>query len=482
VAAAVIVAWQLDFNVDDPAPRADEMIRASSGLLPDVRYFFYFYYHFGLFPVGAKNVPRLGPSRQNAEDFVKRHGAKLRMDFGETANTPRFGDYGKLFTLWPDALMNGDPTHPSAKPFNEMLFIIALTVVWWAFWRERRPLLGTFIVLLVGSNPFQLYETYGRANIFSIPISVALIALAVHVPYLSGRRGLDVRLWVTALVAGVALATLREIRTEAAVMGLALAATYATMRISWPRRLALLLVLLTAWAVTGHAWTQYWRGEFERSERLVAQAGGRVFEGRHGYNHALWHAVYCGLGDFGGDRGFVWDDRAAFRWATTRDPVTNPRPLPYHYHDGYYLEETYDGVDHVAPTDLPEYNRLVRDRVVSVVRAHPLWYARILLQRLVAILSHATPAALTVGVAQLRLPGVGWLLVPIVLLLCFLWRSFEAKLVLFTLPLSAVALLVYSGRGMTCYGIAHLIALAVALDMLVRAWREYGIRRSAHVA
>jgi hypothetical protein len=82
----------------------------------------------------------------------------------------------------------------------------------------------------------------------------------------------------------------------------------------------------------------------------------------------------------------------------------------------------------------------------------------------------------------LRLPGVGWLLVPIVLLLCFLWRSFEAKLVLFTLPLSAVALLVYSGRGMTCYGIAHLIALAVALDTLVRAWREYGIRRSAHVA
>ena len=480
-AIAVIVAWQLDFNADDPAPRASEMIRASSGLLPDLRYFFYFYYHFGLFPVGAKDVPRLGPSRQNAEDFVARHGANLRMDFGETTNTPRFGDYGKLFTLWPDALMRGDPTRPSAKPFNEMLFIAALVAVWWAFWRERRPLLGTLIVLLVGSNPFQLYETYGRANIFSIPISVALFALAVHLPYLSGRRGLDRRLLITALASGVALATLREIRTEAALMGLALAATYALIRVSWPRRIALVLVFVAAWAATGHAWTNYWRGEFERSEHFVAQAGGRVFAGQHSFNHALWHAVYCGLGDFGADRGFEWDDRVAFRWATTADPATNPRPLPYHYRDGYYLEETYDGVHHIALTDLPEYNRLVRDRALGEIRAHPLWYAGILLRRAGAILGQATPAALTVGVAQLRLPGVGWLLVPIVLLMCFLWRSFEVKLMLFTLPLSAVALLIYSGRGMTCYGIAHLIALAVAVDMLVRAWWAYGIRRSTHV-
>jgi hypothetical protein len=42
-------------------------------------------------------------------------------------------------------------------------------------------------------------------------------------------------------------------------------------------------------------------------------------------------------------------------------------------------------------------------------------------------------------------------------------------LILFVLPLSAVALLVYSAKGMTSYGIAHLIALAVAIDLLVRA-------------
>lgn len=480
VVSAVIVGWQADFNVAMPPPQPGDAITASSGLLTDLRYFFYFYYHLGLFPVGAKTVEQAGPSRQNALDFVERRGRELRMDFGETLNTPRFGDYGKLFTLWPDALLRGDPARATPRPFNQLLFISALVAVWWAFWRECRALLGTLIVALVGSNPFQLLETYLRPNIFSIPISVALLALAAHLPYLSGRRGIDRRAWVTALVAGVVLATLREIRTEAAIIGLAVAATYLTVRAPWPRRLALVLVLVVAGGVTGQAWKRYWSQGFERSARFVTEAGGIAYPGRHSFNHALWHAVHCGLGDFGADKGFVWDDREAFRWATTHDPVTNPWPLPYHYRDGYYLEETYDGVHRIAPTDLPEYNRLVRERVTSVVREDPLWYAGILARRVGAILGGATPATLSVGVAQLRLPGVGWLLVPILLLLLVQRRSFEARLVLFMLPLSAVALMVYSGRGMTHYGIAHLLACAVALDLVARERLAALVQRRRH--
>ncbi len=478
--AALIVAWQLDFNVDLPAPHQGYVMSASSGLLPDLRYFFYFYYHFGLFPVGARAVPQLGPTRQDALDFVARRGHELRMDFGETRNTTRFGDYGKLFLLWPDVWLRGNPARPSAMPFNQLLFITALLAVWWAFWREHRALLGGLIVVLIGSNPFQLYEVYNRANIFSLPISVALLALAVHLPYLSGRRGLDRRAWLLALVSGIALATVREIRMEAAVIALAVAATYVSIRAPWLHRLGLALVFVAAGWMASLAWKAYWSRGFERSVQFVAQAGGRVFPGQHSHNHSLWHAVYCGLGDFGGDRGFVWDDRAAFRWATTRDPVTNPRPLPYHYRDGYYLEETYDGVHHIAPTDLPEYNRLVRGRVVSVVRADPLWYSSILLQRVAAILGQATPAAISVGVAHLRLPGVGWLLIPVLLFLCLQRRTFEWKLTVFTLPLSLVALLVFSGRGMTGYGIAHLVALAVAFDLLVRARWPAAIEGGVH--
>ena len=469
--SVLIVGWQADFLFEVPAPKPQDSLTASVGLLPDLRYFFYFYYHLGVFPVGAKDVPRLGKTKADALEFVAGHGDRLRMDFGEALNTPRFGDYGKLFALWPDVWLRGDPRRASATPFNEALFVGSLLAVWWAFWRERRALLGGLVVLLAGSNPFQILETYLRPNIFSVPISVALLALAACLPYLSGRRGADARAWITALVAGVALATFREIRTEAAIIAVAVMATWLTMRAPWSRRLGLAALFVVALVSTSAAWRSYWSRGFERSAQLVEKAGGRAFTGRHSVNHEVWHAVYCGLGDFGGDKGFQWDDREAFRWATTMDPVTNPTPVPYTYRDGYYFEETYDGVHPIAPTDLPEYNQLVRDRVLRVVREDPLWYARVLLQRVGAVLGNATPATVSVGVAQLRMPGAGWLLLPLLLLLLVRRRSFEAKLVAFALPLSAVAIAVYSGRGMTNYGIAHLIALAVALDWVVSAWR-----------
>jgi hypothetical protein len=106
---------------------------------------------------------------------------------------------------------------------------------------------------------------------------------------------------------------------------------------------------------------------------------------------------------------------------------------------------------------------------LTAIREHPVWYAGILWQRLLAIQRDATPAALSLGNRTLALPGVGWITAPV--LLFTLWRRkyFHAMLILFVLPLSAVALLVYSAKGMTSYGIAHLIALAVAIDLLVRA-------------
>ena len=109
----------------------------------------------------------------------------------------------------------------------------------------------------------------------------------------------------------------------------------------------------------------------------------------------------------------------------------------------------------------------------------PLWYAGILFRRTVAIMGDATPASLAIGGSSLELSGVGWLLIPALLLL--LWRRmyFEVKLILFTLPLSVVALLVYSGKGMTHYGIAHLIAFAICIDLLVRYLRSVREARSA---
>ena len=151
----------------------------------------------------------------------------------------------------------------------------------------------------------------------------------------------------------------------------------------------------------------------------------------------------------------------SYRLGFTRERAPTPR--------NDLQEETYDGVHHIAPTDLPEYNRLVRARVLTAIRNHPLWYAGIVWQRVLAIQRDATPAALSLGSMTLAVPGAGWLAGPVLLLALWRRKFFHATLILFALPLSAVALLVYSAKGMTAYGIAHLIAVAVGVDLLVRA-------------
>ena len=461
--SALVVGWQLSFLSVPVQPRVRWAMSASMGLCADAPHFFYFYHHLGQFPVGALETPQLGPGRADALAFVAKHGDRLRMDFGGPTNTPRFGDYGKLWLFEPDVWLRHDPAHPSLLPFNMLLFVAALLSVLWAFWLEGHALLGVLLVLFVGSDPFQLVETYGRGNVFSLPVSVTLLALAGHVRLLAGR-GAGRGAWVLAAVSGVALACVREVRAEAGLVGLSLLALYALVpNTPWRRRALLVAAFLVTGALAGRGWQAYWDGRFAEARRFVAAAGGQVCDAPYGTHHAFWHAAYCGLGDFGGDRGFEWSDQGAFRWATTYDPATNPHPLAMHYSGGFYFDETYDGVNHVAPTDVPAYNALVRGRVTGEIARHPLWYARILGQRVLAVLGDAVPAGIAAGRWTLALPGAGWL-APL-LFAAFVWRRrrFEAALVAFVLPLSLLPVMIYSGRGMTFYGIAHLVALAAGI-------------------
>ena len=474
----LIFNWQANLGSASQESRRPWAMSASMGLSADAPYFFYFLHHFGVFPVAAREVPQLQPSRQAAQDFVAHHGDRLTTDLDWPTSTARFGDYGKLFLFYPDLWLRGDPGHATAMPFNQILFLVSLLAVLWAFWAEQKLLLGALIVLLVGSDPFQVLEVHGRGNIFGMPISVALLALAAHVRYLTGRKGADAIAFATAIASGIVLACFREVRTEAVLMTPAVLATYALLRAPWLRRLALVALFLTAFALTSSAWSRYWTAQFTRAEAFVAHAGGQVFHAEHGSHHAFWHAIACGLGDYGGDRGYSWDDRASFHWATTYDAATNPHPLHEHWTHGYFLEETYDGVHHIAPTDLAAYNTLVRDHVLADLRRDPAWYAGILGQRAIAVLRDATPAALSVGPITMAVPGAGWLLVPVLAFALWRRRVFHALLIVYLLPLSAVALLVYSGRGATFYGIAHLIALAVLLDLLVEM-RHTHSRRTA---
>jgi hypothetical protein len=74
------------------------------------------------------------------------------------------------------------------ETLNGFVFVTALTALFVAFWWIRQPVLGIISVLLLGSNAFQLFETYSRINVFGWPISISILILALHLPLLTNRE------------------------------------------------------------------------------------------------------------------------------------------------------------------------------------------------------------------------------------------------------------------------------------------------------
>jgi len=477
-AAFALGVWQLSFVREPPVRRY--VHPASLGLCQDMRAFFYFFYYFNQFPVGAYFDDPPPTTTEQLSAFVKAHPERLVMDFSWPCNTARYGDYGKIFLFIPAALARGGPDSPSVRLFNILFFVVALEAALLALWRHGYPMLGILLALLVGSDPFQLFEVYLHDNILSLPISTALLTLAMHVRFLTGRAGIDRSAWAIPAVSGVMLASMREVRTEPALMVAALPFVYLTVpRERLSKRVGLVLVLAASYALTAHAWRLYFDRKFEDAKAFVTKAGGEPYTGPRSQYHTVWHNLFVGLGDFGTQLGYRWDDRAAYAYATPILQQRYGRAVTYGG-TGYYFQQSYDrrGLYRVSPLDFPEYEQVLRAKVLGDVLRHPMWYLGILRMRVRAIMWYTTPVSVAHGGWRAGRPFSGWFAVP-TLLGVALWRKpFFVKLLCFTFPLSLTPLLIFSGGGTTHYAIFHLVTLCVWAQIVLDTLRRVLPRRS----
>jgi hypothetical protein len=470
LAAALIglFFWQSDVRIHaDDLPRytVDPII----GLCLDFSEFYVFYHFTGQFPVAPSlDHPLPSQTPQAVAAYIHNHGNWLVMDYATPCNNVRCGDCGKLFLYLMDPVTAD--RRPSVGRFNRWMFLSSLAAVLVSFWILRRPLLGILLVALVGSDPFQLIAAYLQNNIFSLPISVTFWMIALHAPLLFGKpRGWYA--WVLAGISGIVLASFRQVRVEPAMVVAALPIAYLFVPgASLIRRLGPCILLATVFILTGRAWGIYWDHKFADAAEFVTEHGGHPYPGLRSQYHAVWHTIFCGLGDFGNDKGYLWNDRYAYAYAA---PILKSKyGLPYTY-DGlkFYFDQSYDadGIYPVKPEDLPQYDQILKDRVLSDIRADPLWYPKILLRRAWTCLYKTTPISLAWDSHFLSAPGLvfGPGALVIFLLALLLRRAAEAKLMLMTLPLLATAMLIYSRLGTTYYGIFHLAGLAVALEAAV---------------
>src|SRR5262245_17047384 len=89
-----VVVWQsLIFMHSDRIPETYQ-IHASEGLAHKfVLRYFYFYHHFGVFPVAAIGVPEHVPAGMAADEVVRRVGRFLRNDVLDNRGIGTMGDY-----------------------------------------------------------------------------------------------------------------------------------------------------------------------------------------------------------------------------------------------------------------------------------------------------------------------------------------------------------------------------------------------------
>lgn len=451
--STLILFWQVSLVKSPPSGITETYTnKAASGLIPErERAFAYALYWLGLYPIRPLQEPGLGAqSVESAAALLAAPSTTLMVEYGAQI---RKGEHLSRFLYLVDAVYKRSAFDLSLLPANAIFTIISLIALFASFACLGETLFGTLLVGLLGSSPNILAEMYLRENILGWS-AVACILMAAALAPVMHPRGLRWRgALILCLLAGVVLGTLRHVRSETVVLALGpLIAACLARRLSPYARIAMAVGFLITFAATDLAWQKYFASKIEHVTREFA---GRVSLPPGGFeaHHLVWHAIWCGLGDFDTKYGFEWNDGAAEKYAM---PI---------------LERDYGIKGPERPFFYPEYSKVIRDSVVGTIESDPVWYAEILVKRVQRLATELTPLRLGLSGGGIEV-AVPWpMLLVCLCLLIFLKRWFELSVLLLFLPVAIPSLVVFSGQGMTYASHWHMVLVAGAVSaLLTAAW------------
>lgn len=489
-----ILHWRTT-EFDSPAIIAkvsDAKITFSHGIAADWQFVF-FLKNLGLFPLAPPvSSIRHDPIRhrdvvaverdtpEEARRLIRTNAAGLRMDEGLTWRSGGFGRvYLYLYDLWKN------PAHfdaPSVRPANQKAFDLSLVLLWLAFCSVWRPWMGGALVLLLGSNPLQIYSIYGEDNVFSWNITTMIALLALHVPLIFSSAGVSdcgvpVRrlLWIP-LASTLLLGLVRTVRSEPAALMASLLLVYATLSgVSWRERAKFIAALLISAALINKGTHAFFEAKIARTREVVRAAGGTPFPARKPLDHELWHPIWCGLKDFDTTYNREFEDRAAFRAALPELERRAGRPLgldPNAWEQpNYPLEPTRRYL--LVFGEYPGYDAAIRTVLLDQMRRTPRWYPTILAKRVERIITRTTPLTVIIRGEHhdYDSPLLGTFAICVMIFSIVVRRGRYALLILFSAPLSATALIISSDGGLTNYTLFHVFGVVCAAALCFEGTR-----------
>jgi hypothetical protein len=453
--AACILAVNLAaFRYSDEIPNRYRRRDVTGLAYPSASRFVYFYYYLHLFPLTSSSEKIY--SAAGARSLLEKEGHTLRMEYNHWT---RLGEHGRIWCFLPDAWLRGGPRWPSVRIFNAITFTTGLLSVFLLWSLCGCGLAGFVLTLSVLANPYFLYEAYRNVNLFSLMPSACLFGLGLHAPlfFSGGQKG---KFWMIPVIAGLMLGICAEIRTESLAIAAGCLAAYLYSGRPWKTRILWMMLLLSAIGLTRFAVRRYFDCCWKKTRAVCVKYGGIPYDSGRAPSHLFWHPVFCGLGDFGREKGYAWDDRVAYRYAL---PILNERyGFDLKYREGYALDMPADSMGaYYAKMDVvPHYESVVREKILKDVGGDPLWYLGILLRRILRMLIHTAP-----------LPCMGFLSAP------FIWLAWKRRdrpavqVFLFSLAASLSSFLIYSKDNSTYGALYPLTALSFLLAWMFEKGR-----------
>jgi len=459
----VIIAWQMT-NFSLRSELSTDYKNSAAVALTSEHKFLYFLYYENLFPI-ATTEENLDFSREGARELLQTRGDSLQTELDSTI---RWGDLGQTYLYLPYAIMKGSPEHFDLRPTCGALFILSLLFVFGTFLLHHRPLTGCCLVVLFGSNPFQLYEAYAHNNVFSLNISLFLFLLALNFSLLVTKTRLRTML-IKCLASSVLIAIFVQFRSDLKtlilVVGLCIIFCRGASRL---QRAGGLIVLVLAYSMTIYALQGYFNQKIEDAKSVVKLHGGHIYEGPIQHSHSVWHPLVLGLADV--DKDFHFDDRFGHHVVMDLLERDSGVKLPeYSDTEWGFVDYYHDEAKRfrVEPPQLPGYNEWMKGIFINFVFDNPFKYFKGLTLRIGRVIKNVTPAGLAIGSFSLSSKLVWLLSIPVLLIVAVQRQWPQVVLMLSTLALSATALMIYSGRGLTYYGCMHLVATALVVSWIM---------------
>ena len=325
---------------------------------------------------------------------------------------PAYSDLGMIFVIYLVSMLKGQFLPIGARMFNIVIFLAILLFFFNRFRRIQMTLVGLLICSLLASHRLFISHLYYYAFTgWGYSLLGALLIFAILLPIVINKPLPEASFWLKIVLAGIAFFVFLAIRSDLIFISLSIlffvliyGNTPLAKRIT--RFIITALILVTPYFIYSNSITglrQYYHKKFQ----LPATQ-----ENYSGAHHIIWHGVYCGLGDFGSDKGFKWLDSDALRFANTVKP-------------GIGIEDK-------------EYEIILRKKVMSTISKNPLWYMKILILRTKQIFFVEVPYTLFGFWVATKVRWISWAFIVSLLVFIFLAillkKYKELKMYLFFIP------------------------------------------------